>query len=989
MLENIDVNTIGSVASIAGVGVSIAQWFQGLTTERRKQLQDEKDATIDDYLEWLRRRDQQELVERLEESRAVLKSIRLVLKVIMAASEEQAGQILEKLMTVEAGLTEELSQVRESLDEIKAELRFFTAQPVGHEFLSFESRYLEKIEEHYDRLRMIGIPEMRDVTQSLSIAYVSLTLTAKTRGDDSDSDSAERLLLENHFLTVRGPAGCGKTTLLRWLAGRCAAVAEENNPWSNGIPFFIRLRSLPKESEGVPELGKLVDYTIPPATWAVEVPNGWINDTLSKGRAVLLVDGVDELAPSARAQFWDWVGEFLEAYSNNRMYITSRVFPDTSSDGKTVYWAPPACFSTCSVDELSDKDITAFVRHWHEAVSIRQTDPELRAEVRAAQKALPAQLSDPSNRRIRELCRTPLLCAMICAVHWKDEQYLPSRRIDLYQRCCAMLIDERDAKRQIPTHEGPLSKFDLRDKELVLQRLALEMVRNATNGADGGQAIEAIRADVELWVEMALPSCGNAELESCSGGQVLDFLIERTSIIREATTGFIDFHHRTFQEYLAACAAGAQNAYGQLVNHVSNDQWHETIVLAAGTPVGGVPFGNSLMRKLLELGKSSSSESERRLCCALAVACLDTAIQVDPQLRSEVLANIDDLLPPTDEIEAKAIAPAGNTIVPKLSYYKWFGYSYQTIAACARTLALIGTEEARSMLLGPYGYGGDTRATVQVEICKCPGVHPLDIPKIREWINWYPHRLSKAVTRLLGDVTHIEPLRGIRTSSLHLYDFLELVDISAVANSKLIHCSLHNCRMLEDLTPLESVSFDNMTIFNLPKAKRISLQTIRQKNMYSQVVVASCPSLESIAIKNEFDGTLVIRNCKSLAQLEEVSPSIQRLLIEKIDALPLTELQRFSSLRALYLINTTSLDTLDRIPDSQSMTELIVAQCNNLVELGRVQRFSQLVHLTLSDCANLMDVASLAELPNLEWIKIEKAHPDLDLSPIQHLLKKK
>ena len=57
---------------------------------------------------------------------------------------------------------------------------------------------------------------------------------------------------------------------------------------------------------------------------------------------------------------------------------------------------------------------------------------------------------------------------LICAVHWREEGYLPGSRIEMYDNCCKMLLELRDVKREVKKEAGPLGALTLDDKEMIL-----------------------------------------------------------------------------------------------------------------------------------------------------------------------------------------------------------------------------------------------------------------------------------------------------------------------------------------------------------------------------------------------------------------------------------------------------------------------------------------------------------------------------------------
>ena len=182
----------------------------------------------------------------------------------------------------------------------------------------------------------------------------------------------------NTIVSVIGPAHSGKTTLLRWLALQCARVDVETaaNPWRNGIPFLIPLRSLEPKDKGRPKLERFLSHTIDPDVWSKKPPEGWIERVLKQGRALVLIDGIDELPTHLRPKFWTWLEEFVRHQPGNRIYVTSRPFPEPEDDSIGQLWNPPPEFIPAELDEMNDQDIRAFVNNWHDAVILSEEDEQ-------------------------------------------------------------------------------------------------------------------------------------------------------------------------------------------------------------------------------------------------------------------------------------------------------------------------------------------------------------------------------------------------------------------------------------------------------------------------------------------------------------------------------------------------------------------------------------------------------------------------------------
>ena len=122
---------------------------------------------------------------------------------------------------------------------------------------------------------------------------------------------------------MRGDPGSGKTTLLQWIAVNAAAqrFGGALSLWNNVIPFFIRLRDVAIHSFPAPE-----EYIarVEPDIDGRRPSDDWEHLQLDNGRAVLLIDGVDELPSGKRETFLERLQSLLRLYPQARYIITSR-----------------------------------------------------------------------------------------------------------------------------------------------------------------------------------------------------------------------------------------------------------------------------------------------------------------------------------------------------------------------------------------------------------------------------------------------------------------------------------------------------------------------------------------------------------------------------------------------------------------------------------------------------------------------------------------
>ena len=221
--------------------------------------------------------------------------------------------------------------------------------------------------------------------------------------------------------------------------------------------------------------------------------------------------------------------------------------------------------------------------------------------------------------------------------------------------CCYLLIERRDKERQIDTTGYP--NLTYRQKRVLLEDLAYWLLKNNWTEVKLSEVDERFAKKITNFQDIPL---------EVSGPNVRRLLIERAGIIREPVVGKVDFTHRTFQEYLAAQANVDEGDVGMLSENAFSDQWREVIVIAAG--LSSRIIRERIIRNLITLG--DKEVNHRYNLHLLAVACLETSVELEPTLKVEVQRRLDKLVPPKDMTDANALASAGELAVPFLVFRK-------------------------------------------------------------------------------------------------------------------------------------------------------------------------------------------------------------------------------------------------------------------------------------------------------------------------------
>jgi hypothetical protein len=92
------INDAGTLASIVGLPISLIQWWKAYRSERKANDEGDASKSIQDYLEWLRRQDHQEIISAIEQSSTSLDELRELLARLLANTESEAIVQLEKIV---------------------------------------------------------------------------------------------------------------------------------------------------------------------------------------------------------------------------------------------------------------------------------------------------------------------------------------------------------------------------------------------------------------------------------------------------------------------------------------------------------------------------------------------------------------------------------------------------------------------------------------------------------------------------------------------------------------------------------------------------------------------------------------------------------------------------------------------------------------------------------------------------------------------------
>lgn len=708
----------------------------------------------------------------------------------------------------------------------------------GSEDEIFTNKYLKSVVQRNDKLQIFGVSDANyRAAYSLSVAYLSLTATTPVPGTlkefgksqvsadaglnpdegnrpaDAESDvvRVEATLSANSRLLLGGSAGSGKTTLLQWISVTASqsAFGDEMASWNGYIPFLLPLRRFASTEMPAPE--KFVEVSH--RNLAGAMPSGWVHKVMADGRALVLIDGLDELPDDRRPMARKWLTELMIDFPECKYVVTSRPLA-ISTD-----WEDLPDFQYSELLPMNRGDIRAFVSHWHRAAAAVIDTAEDRHAIDEAERHLLSSLF--ALPHIAMLSTSPLLCALICAMHRQNANKLPENRMELYETALQMLVSSRDHERDVNLSAYPDLVYA--EQRALLADFALWLHESGASDTEEAHLYRRIGKKLPQ-----LPRRTEAD-----SGEVGRFLLARSGVLRVPVEGRVDFVHRTFLEYLAAAELVSDEAIDKIVTHAHLDQWREVVVMAAGhfTPKSR----ESLLARLVHRGREEP-ENQHRLFL-LAVACLETSPVLSPEVQKLLDDCLEEIMPPGNMGDALAIASAGDLAVPRLTGKR---LRATESAAAIRALSLIGTDDAFEAI--KY-YAPDTRVTVARELIRAWG--QFDAERYADEVLAHsPLDEGHIVVTEPNNIEHISKFHHLKTAFLDVPG--KVLSLNTLEpSSEVIGFNLSRATGIRDLGGIDR--FPNLrTAWIANSASLVSLRGLADCREIRSVFVHGCPNLEDI-----------------------------------------------------------------------------------------------------------------------------------------------
>ena len=349
-------------------------------------------------------------------------------------------------------------------------------------------------------------------------------------------------------LMILGKPGAGKTTFMKRLATLC----NHGEFQAHRLPVFVTLKEF-AEATGKPGLEAYIRQQ-----WAVcgiEDAEA-LAQILGQGRALILLDGLDEVQETDHDRILQDIKDFTGQYRDCQFVMTCRIAAREYTFQH---------FTEVEVADFNEAQIAEFATKWFKV----KQDPE-------KGETFIQRLKD--NRPIQELATNPLLLTLLCLVFGEANDF-PVNRSELYKEGLDVLLKKWDAKRNIE-RDQIYKKLSLKRKEDLLSQLAFATFEKG----DYFFKQSVVEQHILDYIRNLPGAQEDEEALQLDSEAVLKSIEAQHGLLVERACGIYSFSHLTFQEYFTAKQITRPTtqlplALANLAQHITEKRYREIFLL--------------------------------------------------------------------------------------------------------------------------------------------------------------------------------------------------------------------------------------------------------------------------------------------------------------------------------------------------------------------------------------------------------------------------
>lgn len=427
--------------------------------------------------------------------------------------------------------------------------------------------------------------EISEVYTELSAKEI-LPISIKCRDKENDRPKefeVLELVEKEDKLIISGESGSGKTSTLKWLNFIYATNYLEKK--EGIIPLYVELNTYIE--------GSFYDYV------KIKANRKGISEEILKiilkGKAIILIDGLDLLSPNNDFRPYHQIYNFVSTYSNCRFVISSRpgFFESIESD-----------FKVSELEKLTDEKIQEFIDKY---VSDREFGMTIKNKI----------LND---QHLKSLLITPMMLHLAIEVAKERkgnmEELFLSNRYEMYEAFVSGLFTHYGTK------NGKIHCAEKSQIETALTNLYFELQCRKEFSCNYEKAKEIVEEDI---------------LEKCFK---LGLLVENDSEIEYGI-------HQSFQEYYAAIKLKKLFESGYDISEAfSHPKWEEIVIFTSEMlDLDSIDeFIDSMLSKgdlfLASKCVNKASDNTKEKLCALLADKLNSKFTLERIYSIQSLGNI-------------------------------------------------------------------------------------------------------------------------------------------------------------------------------------------------------------------------------------------------------------------------------------------------------------------------------------------------------------
>ncbi|UKO95965.1 NACHT domain-containing protein [Nostoc sp. UHCC 0870] len=457
---------------------------------------------------------------------------------------------------------------------------YFQKSPAYIRYKTTKENYFNQIKIHSEKIHFAGIKvsgEDRDISEQLVKIFVMPDVIKEENNTQpiitsNDAYIAANTLLINspiQQMVILGEPGSGKSTLMQYFALDFASNAEHDL-----LPILIQIRDLAKYVEN--NILSYLQEIIPKKYNLTDIPNGFFDYWLKQGKALILLDGLDEIADeNKRREVVRLLYSFIKdsQYAQNRVIITSRPAEYER------YFFKTNEFPHYIIQPFDEPKINLFIDKWHNS-----RFPDL-VESDRWQTSLKNVLN--SQERIKLLVQNPLLLTLVCLIHRYDVYRLPQKRHHLYEAAVKTLLMSWDMNKAEPLDQR-LIYVKPDDLQRLMEQLAY-WIHSQKSQADINSSTIVERREIVDKLSQDIKNLRQIELYQAKqeAEKFIKYISARSGLLNEQGQECYAFGHKTFQEYLCAQEIDYRRQndddFGIVLEHIKDHlhdpHWREVLLL--------------------------------------------------------------------------------------------------------------------------------------------------------------------------------------------------------------------------------------------------------------------------------------------------------------------------------------------------------------------------------------------------------------------------